>query len=229
MGETLPLDEEMVRYAGVNPRVLFIPTASGDDPLYIQAFHQIFHDRLGCRTDELCLHSAPTEAGHKIELADLIYVGGGNTRMMVRLWRELGVDHLLATAAKRGAVLGGLSAGMICWIACGCSDSARIEGIPDASLERVEGLGYIAAMGCPHLSREPDRWPGFIRLMGLEPVGRVGLGLDDLAALKIENGIAEVLTADDRCKAYRLVRTPQGVEKAEFAGGPVPVRMFDEP
>jgi peptidase E len=48
---------------------------------------------------------------------DAIYVGGGNTRSLLALWREWRLDIALRSAYKRGVVLGGISAGMICWFA----------------------------------------------------------------------------------------------------------------
>ena len=42
---------------------------------------------------------------------------------MMRLWRRLGVDHLLRAAYENGIVLSGISAGAICLFDSGHSDS----------------------------------------------------------------------------------------------------------
>lgn len=46
---------------------------------------------------------------------DVIYVGGGNTANLLAVWRLHGVDRAIRAAWRRGVVLCGLSAGMICW------------------------------------------------------------------------------------------------------------------
>src|SRR5437867_120737 len=98
-GATRSIDKEIVRLTGKkNPRALFIPTASGDDPEYWERFQKVYADKLGCRTDVLFLLNikiSVTEIKDKIKKADLIYIGGGNTLKMMRRWRVLGVDKLL--------------------------------------------------------------------------------------------------------------------------------------
>ena len=127
--ETLPIDRRIVELAGrKRPGALFIPTASGDPEEYIHSFHDVYGRRLRCRTDVLTLtrnRPAPREIAAVIRRADLVYVGGGNTYRMMRIWRRLGVDRLLREAAGRGTVLSGLSAGAICWFRIGHSDSRR--------------------------------------------------------------------------------------------------------
>jgi aminopeptidase N len=55
--------------------------------------------------------------------ADVIYVGGGNTKSMLAVWREWKIDKLLKKAYNRGVVLAGVSAGAICWFEQGITDS----------------------------------------------------------------------------------------------------------
>lgn len=69
------------------------------------------------------------EVNQKIENADIIYVGRGNTQYMMKVWQEYGVDKALIRAYKSGKVLSGLSAGSICWFISGHSDSEFIEDI----------------------------------------------------------------------------------------------------
>ena len=51
----------------------------------------------------------------KIAAADLIYVGKGNSLMMMRKWRFTGLDKLLMKASEKGTVLAGMGAGALCW------------------------------------------------------------------------------------------------------------------
>lgn len=106
------------------PEVCFIPTASGESPEYIINFYQRFN-ALGCGTRHLAFFPNPPTADLRGYLlaCDLIFVGGGNTKSMLALWREWGVDAILREAWERGTVLAGVSAGMICWFEQGLTDS----------------------------------------------------------------------------------------------------------
>ena len=156
--ETLPIDRFVVELTGRRrPRAVFIPTASGDAEEYCHVFDRIYGERLGCRTDWLRLLASPEDretAEEKIEAADLVYVGGGNTLRMMKLWRRLGVDRMLESAGNRGTVLAGLSAGAICWHDYGHSDSRSFSGKSSWSYIRVRGLGFRPVIFCPHLDAE---------------------------------------------------------------------------
>src|SRR5580692_1725495 len=115
---TAAIDREIMRLAHKkNPKLLFVPTASSDSEIYWQHVQEYFGKFLKCRTDVLFLikeRPSKEQIRRKISTADIIYVGGGNTLMMMRLWRRLGVDKMLAAAYRGGTVLCGVSAGSIC-------------------------------------------------------------------------------------------------------------------
>jgi len=90
------------------------------------------------------------EIERKILSADIIYVGGGNTLYMMRVWRRLGVERLLRTAYEEGIVLAGISAGAICWFDSGHSDSMSFYNPRDWQYINVKGLGLIKGVHCPH-------------------------------------------------------------------------------
>ena len=124
---TAEIDREIIRLSNRKyPAVLFIPTASSDSERYCRRFVEHFGKFLKCKTDVLRLVDEPPFAQQiekKIFSADIIYVGGGNTLYMMRLWRRLGVDKLLRAAYENGIVLSGISAGAIRWFDSGHSDS----------------------------------------------------------------------------------------------------------
>jgi len=166
----LKIDKQIVELTGKQqPKVLFIPTASSDDAGYVRAIHEVYGEKLGCTVDVLRLISEkPTHAeiATKIRWADIIYVGGGNTLMMMNLWRRLGVDKLLKEAYARGAVCCGVSAGSICWFEYGVSDSRQFKNKSSHEYIRVSGLGLLKGMHCPHYDPVPSKtnW----RLKGAE-------------------------------------------------------------
>ena len=134
------------------PNFLFIPTASKDAKLYVDAVNELY-EGLGCETDTLYLSNVEVsleDVNQKIESADIIYVGGGDTAYMMEVWEKYAVDKALINAYKSGKVLAGLSAGSICWFIAGYSDSEFIEDIKNPKYKWIKGLGIIPYLNCVH-------------------------------------------------------------------------------
>ena len=198
--ETRPLDEALVEMTGKpRPRALFIPTASLDDPEYTEIFADVY-SALGCLVDVLRLHSAEDPA--KIADADLIYVGGGNTKMMLGVWRERGVIALLEAHRDAGKPVGGISAGAICWFRVGNSDWPQYEGIPGVNTDRLDGLGWVDLAACPHTRGEPFRLGEFRAMMQRE--GGVGIGLDNGCGIQIRGSDYRILSGGPNSVAHRI-------------------------
>jgi dipeptidase E len=187
------------------PRVCFLPTAVGDDPSATVAFYERFPASL-CEPSHLELFGVP-RAGIREHLLsqDLIFVSGGNTANMLAVWRVHGVDAVLREAWEGGTVLGGPSAGAICWFECGITDSFGPEL---ARLDRA--LAFLPGSFCPHYDGEPERRPAYARLIreGLAP----GYAADDAVGVHfVGTELAEVVTERAEATAYRV----------ELAGGEV--------
>ena len=139
--ETTEIDKEIIRLTGKkSPRVLFIPTASSDSEGYYETARRHFGERLGCKMEVLWLikeKPSRAEIEQKVMSSDIVYVGGGDTLKMIRIWRSYGLDGILKKAWDKGTVLSGLSSGSICWFRYGTSDSRRFNN-PDADLIKVE-------------------------------------------------------------------------------------------
>ena len=86
---------------------------------------------------------------------DICYVGGGNTRNLLVLWKEWGLDQHLYEAWCNGAIMAGLSAGSICWFKQGLTDSKTGKLLP------LECLGFIEGSNCPHFDTEKGRRPSY--------------------------------------------------------------------
>ena len=126
--DNLALDEYILEQANQpHPSVCFLPTASGDSPEYVVKFYAAF-TKLDCQPIHLSLFRLPTAdlAGFLLS-QDVIYVGGGNTRSMLALWRGWGLNRILRKALENGVVLAGISAGAICWFEQGITDSVPGE------------------------------------------------------------------------------------------------------
>src|SRR4030095_7532467 len=89
-----------------------------------------------------------------------------------------GTDQVLQRALARGIVLGGGSAGAICWFAQGCTDSRP------GKLTALECLGWLSGSLCPHYDHEKRR----VAVNDLVLAGEFkdGLAIDDGAAVLYE-------------------------------------------
>ena len=171
------------------PRVLFLPTASGDDAAYIVSFYETY-DADRCAPHHLRLfHRSVADLRSFILSFDVITVGGGNTANMLDVWRRQGVDVILREAWERGAVLTGGSAGALCWFLGGTTDSF---GLPYQIL--VDGLGLIGASVCPHYDGEDSRRPVFAQAL-LDGTLPAGYGVDDCVALHFQGSELELVDA----------------------------------
>jgi dipeptidase E len=199
------IDQELLRLVGKpHPRVLFIPTASSDDQRYIERMREHFNALMAADFDVLCVATddlARSEIEQRILRSDLIYVGGGNTLRMMKRWRRLGVDTLLAQARARGAVLAGTSAGSICWFNVGNSDSRKSIN-PAADYIKVKGLGFIDALHCPHYDSEHDRQESLKRMMAKTP--GIAIALDDNAAFVVIDAQYKIISAREGAQAYKI-------------------------
>jgi dipeptidase E len=129
-----------------NPRVCFLPTASGDAPAYIVKFYSAFTKK-ECRPSHMAiLQDMPRPLETFVMQQNIIYVGGGNTVAMLAAWRALGLDVLLRKAWEEGTILCGISAGSICWFEGGPTDS-----FGDGQLRPLtNGLAFLPGSHCPH-------------------------------------------------------------------------------
>ena len=108
------LDHYILKQAETaNPKICFLPTASGDSEQYISRFYSFFNDQ-NCDPSHLSLFNPPSRDLESFVLEkDILYVGGGNTKNLLALWKEWGLDSILRKAWEEGVILAGLSAGAI--------------------------------------------------------------------------------------------------------------------
>lgn len=200
-GKLAPLHRYALDLTGAaKPRVCYIPTASGDSAQGVANFYAAFTPEV-CEPSHLPLF-ANTVADIRAFLAaqDLIYVGGGNTRNMLALWRLWGVDAAIRAAWENGTVLAGVSAGGLCWFENGITDSYAGE------VRELPCLGWVPGSFCPHYDSEPGRQPVLERLVarGTLPAG---YAVEDDAAVHLRDGKLMAVVAELPGKsAYAFTR-----------------------
>ena len=166
-----------------HPKICFVPTASADNPNGIIWWYSVCAELpVTPYVLRTFLNSSPEQKTFEETLMDMdaIIVGGGSTLNMMAIWRAQGIDTVLRKAYEKGIILGGGSAGSLCWFTGGYTDSRPKK------LSLVECLGFIQASHCPHYHSEPTRKPLYqdAVLSGkLSP----GYACDDRAGMLFQN------------------------------------------
>lgn len=154
-----------------SPSICLLPTATGDAERVIVRFYNTFA-RLRCRPTHVPLFARTPDLAKVLLAQDVIFVGGGNTKSMLAVWRDWDLPAILRRAWRSGTVLAGASAGAICWFETGVTDSwaDRLRILPC--------LGWLPGACCPHYDSEPERRPSVRGFVSRGTVREV-LALDD--------------------------------------------------
>ena len=161
------------------PNICFIPTATGDNEAYKVNYYSTF-SKLNCSPVHLDFFKRTPDLEELIKQQDVIFVGGGNTKSMLAVWKDWGLDLILKEAYERGVVMCGVSAGAICWFEEGVTDSWSEE------LKVMDCLGFVKGACCPHYDEEPQRRPSLSKFL-TEGVMQSCYAVDGGCALHIEN------------------------------------------
>ena len=162
------------------PNVVFFPTASAENQDYIINFYKCF-TKMSCEPSHVTFFQRTPRLDSIINKADVIYVGGGNTKSMLAVWQEWKFDKLLLKAYNNGKILCGVSAGAICWFEQGITDSWA------SNLNVMDCLGFLPEMACPHYQEEKDRRPDVHKMLKQGKCGP-GWAIDGGAAIHFKNG-----------------------------------------
>ena len=162
-----------------NPKICFIPTATGDNEAYKVNFYSTFTN-LNCCPSHLDFFKRTPDLNDLILNQDAIFVGGGNTKSMLAVWKEWGLDKILKKAYREGVVMSGVSAGAICWFQNGITDSWA------SNLKVMPCLNFIKGTCCPHYDEEPERRPAVKKLLLSNKTKEV-FAVDGGAALHIKD------------------------------------------
>ena len=162
----------------------------------------IYNGVYGCTTDYLRYEEIRNKeiTSSKIKNADIIYVGGGNTYKLIRLFKMYDIDKMLIEAYNEDKVLCGVSAGGICWCDYGNSDSRSISS-NSSQIIRVSGLGLINVLFAPHIVKEPNRIESVKQMM--KRTYKIPAVQLDNSALEVVDNRYRILTIDENSLAEK--------------------------
>jgi dipeptidase E len=145
-GETEAIDVLIKSSARPGSSLVFFPTAAGDSQGYIDAIVAVFGDIFA-------VVSATKDKGREfaeksLETASVIYLGGGETQLLLDLFEGWNLIPILRGALDRGATIVGMSAGAqaLC--------SAYIEYGTDKSMGVRRGWGIVPFSCLVHARNE---------------------------------------------------------------------------
>ena len=208
--ENLALENYILQQTGAaQPRVAFIPTASAEPDNYLVSFYTAFL-KLGCKPSHLSFFKRTPDLRAYLLDQDVIYVGGGNTKSMLAVWREWRMPELLREAWESGIVLAGVSAGAICWFEQGLTDSWADR------LRPLDCLGFLPGSCCPHYDGEAERRPSLHRLLS-DGVIAGGIAIEDWTGVHFTGtAIQRVVSAKAGSRAYSLSVVSGSVQEVPF-------------
>ena len=192
---------------------LFIGTASHDSMPYFNSFRKTYTSVFDIKAEVALMvygEMSIEKIAGKIEMADCIYVGGGDTVFMLEKWKEFGIDKLLIDAYNQGKIICGLSAGAICWFTDMYTDYEIMRG-QSSEYTLKKGLGVIEGAMCPHFNeREED----FILALKKGVITGAYCVENDCAIQFTDGKFDKVISAGG--KAYYLQIGQNGIEKKEL-------------
>ena len=162
------------------PNVCFIPTASAEDKAYTVNFYSVF-SKFDTKLTHINFFQRTPRLDSIINKQDIIFVGGGNTKSMLAVWKEWKLDKLLLKAYNRGTVLCGVSAGAICWFTEGITDSWA------SNLNVMDCMDFVSGCCCPHYDGEKDRRPSVHSLIENNQI-EICYAIEDGSALHFKDG-----------------------------------------
>ena len=204
------LDDYVMGLTGSpEPKVCFLPTASGDADHYLVRFYSAFRDR--AKPSHISFfrrERGVSDVRSHLLAQDMIYVGGGSLLSLLGVWRAHGIDEILREAWESGVVMCGLSAGSLCWF------KEAVSGY-HGEVNRVPALGFLSHSNAVHYG-EGDRRAAFHKNL-LDGMCH-GYAAEDGAALRfVGDELVEVVSSRLEARAYRLERRASLVRETRLA------------
>ena len=179
----------------------FLPTASNDNSKKTELFYKRF-ENTNLKVSHFNLVSTVKGFEDWLSSLDAVYVGGGNTKFMLDLWKKNNLIEIFKEVYSSGLILSGVSAGAACWFDSFLTDS---DG-PD--FKPLDGIGLISGSFTPHYSdvKRADKYRQNIKNKTLPN----GIAIDDgVAVLFIDGKPTEVYSSRESHNAYFVNQNKQ--------------------
>tara|TARA_X000000368_G_scaffold73131_1_gene53620 strand:- start:859 stop:1551 length:693 start_codon:yes stop_codon:yes gene_type:complete len=179
-----------------NNKIGFLATASNDDKKKINLFYNRF-ENTESELSHFNLTSDVNGFSEWILNKDIVYIGGGNTKFMLEIWKNNMLENIFKKAYESGIILSGVSAGAVCWFEWILSDSVS------PGFKPLKGINLISGSCTPH-SSNIERINQFQQDIKNGKLPH-GIAIDDgVAVVFIDGKPTEVYSARNNHEAYFL-------------------------
>jgi len=179
-----------------NNKIGFLATASNDDKKKISLFYKRF-ENTESELSHFNLTSDVNGFSEWILNKDIVYIGGGNTKFMLEIWKNNMLENIFKKAYESGVILSGVSAGAVCWFEWILSDSVS------PGFKPLKGINLISGSCTPH-SSNIERINQFQQDIKNGKLPH-GIAIDDgVAVVFIDGKPTEVYSARNNHEAYFL-------------------------
>ena len=177
-----------------NNKIGFLATASMDDKEKINLFYKRF-EKTDSELSHFNLLSSVNGFTEWIFNKDIIYIGGGNTVLMLDIWKKNNLENIFKNVYEKGIILSGVSAGAVCWFDWILSDSAG------PGFNKLRGINLISGSCTPH-SSNLERINQFEQDIKNNKLPN-GIAIDDgVAVVFIDGKPTEVYSSRKNHRAY---------------------------
>lgn len=194
--DTYQIDKAIVDLTKKNkPNFLFLSHALSFseevEVSYFEVMKSIYGVLFNCNSKQLLSSKLEDReyVEQLIDWADIIYEGGGDTSLMINLWKKTNFDKVLYNAWNNGKIICGISAGAVCWFKSCNSD--YIDNF-ETKFEEVPCLNWINLFITPH-AEENGRYES--TKDQLKNNKMVGLLMSNGSALVIKNNEFKILSS----------------------------------
>jgi len=188
------------------PKFSLLATAGGDDAVWIRNFYDACSGQ-NIEPGHLQLFPMPNHPDIEgyIFGQHAIWVGGGSVVNLLAVWEAHDLHRILRRAWEAGIVLGGISAGAICWSVGGTTDSYG----PQLRLVRNKNNLLPFSMGV-HYDSEAQRRPLFQELIGKGALPE-GYATDNGVALHfVDEKLYKAISQEEGKGAYHVYLSKAG-------------------
>lgn len=187
-------------------RLCYVGTAGGDQRWRQAAIFEAFQ-RTTYDLSALSLFPMPSVADVAAHLLDqdVVWVDGGSVAGLLAIWRLHGLGGAFRAAWEAGVVLGGVSAGSICWHVGGPTDSFG----PDLRAV-TDGLALLPWGNGVHYDSEEQRRPLLHKLVADGTLPTSYATDDGVGLVYRGTEVVEAVADRDGAAAYRVERGPEG-------------------
>lgn len=203
--EFAPLIHFAIELAGVTgraPRLCHVGTAAGDQRSFAAKVSEA-GEVAGVDVSHLNLFTMPPtdDLDDYVGSHDVVWVNGGSVANLLAVWEVHALGEVMRRAWQAGIVLGGVSAGSICWHVGGPTDSYG----PELRLQG-NGLAFLPYGNGVHYDSEPRRRKVVHEAVACGALPTTFCTDDSAGLLYRGTTLVDCVAERDGARCYRVVR-----------------------